>query len=288
MIQARQINLEDWVLSGGGNQGDSYHHKTDNNLLLKLFIQRVPLDIIIDEVELTRNISEAGVKCPKPGELVKAGDRYGIIFQRIPNKKSFCRAIGDDPSCIADMARRQAVLAHELHAKSSEGTPFISVIDWYSQIRDILEIDDFMSKQLDKAFEIVRQNHTPTLIHGDFHFGNIITDGTNDYLIDLGAFAYGNPHFDNSMQYFISHFTPVEILEHDHHISKAQALEFWDEYKAAYYGPDAPSDEELEHEFVPYWMLRMLFFLRDVGHNEKMDILVNMITDRMAAWQPKA
>lgn len=38
-----------------------------------------------------------------------------------------------------------------------------------------------------------------TCLHGDFHIGNIITNGEKDYWIDLGDFAYGAPDFQTIM-----------------------------------------------------------------------------------------
>ncbi|MDO4950331.1 MAG: hypothetical protein Q4E55_09290, partial [Bacteroidales bacterium] len=100
---AQVINPNEWVLVGAGSQGESYNHTTDNRKMLKLFNENIDPDAIIEEINLSRAIREVGVVCPAPGQLVKYGNRYGIIFERILNKKSFCRAIGDDSSCVDDM-----------------------------------------------------------------------------------------------------------------------------------------------------------------------------------------
>jgi len=267
------IDINDWSLSGGGAQGDSFFSKTDNTRMLKLF-NLLSVESIIRELELAQEIKRVGVVSPNPGELVKCGDRYGIVFERIPNKKSFCRAIADDPSCLPDMARRLAMMGRELHSKTYEGDVFISALDYYS---DLLsrnrDIDDYTKKRLGEIIESLRKDERNTLVHGDFHFGNAITDGNTDYFIDLGAFTYGNPAFDISMLFFMSNNDNEAMTMDMYHITGAQASEFWKEFKTVYYGPDAPSDDELWQQFLPYLLLRTLFFEDSMGHMEQFDFM---------------
>jgi len=258
---ARLIDLSEWKLSGGGSQGESYTSRTGEAVILKLFVEGFDTKSIIEELTLSKAIQEAGIPCPDCGDFVRAGNRYGIIFKRIPNKKSFCRAIADDPSCIGDMARRLAAMGLNLHSRSAEGTCFKSALEYYSGIVDqSTTADDRMKGLIREAIAKVSKDDRKTLIHGDFHFGNTITDGERDYFIDLGCFGWGNPEFDNSNLYFSCKLIHERGLMDNYHITPQQALDFWDAYKVAYYGPDAPSDEELYEIYKPYLLIRTLFF----------------------------
>jgi len=278
---AKAIDLNDWELSGGGAQGESFTHKSDKFKILKLYPENADLGMIINEIELARGVQAAGVTCPAPGEFVHVGNRYGIIFEKIQNKKSFCRAIADDPSVSEDMARRFAIMGKDLHQRSSEGTIFISEVGYYQDLLDNCDyLDAQMRVRMQKALDIVKAEDTKTLLHGDYHFGNTITDGVKDYFIDLGSFAYGNAKFDNSLMYSTCNITPDEVINYYYHISHDQAAQFWQEYKKYYYGEPVPSDEQLYKDFLPYLLLRTLFFVSVVGqHPDVMKMMKDFSAD---------
>jgi len=259
-MEPKQIDLNEWILTGEGNQGKSFINKENDDIVLKLFAPVVPKDVVYQEFAQTKSIMAAGVKCPPAYEFVKSDDSYGVIFKRVKNKKSFCRAIADDPSVLPNLAKRLADMGKDLHSKSAEGTPFTSGLDtFYAMVDKSTTADDDLKALITKNYNIVKKVETKTLVHGDYHFGNAITDGETDYFIDLGSMAYGNPDFDNSLLFMIAKYAPEERIMRDHHISKADGLLFWDEYKKAYYGENAPSDEEFEKRFAPYILLRTIF-----------------------------
>ena len=114
-MEARPISLDDFVLSGGGFNGESYNHKSDPLLMLKLYFPgkiKQPLD----EMMLARKVYDMGIPTPEPGEYVVTDDgRYGILFRRIVRKKSFSRATGDNPSNVAKYAAEFAEMCLKLH-----------------------------------------------------------------------------------------------------------------------------------------------------------------------------
>jgi len=266
---AKQIDINDWELSGGGAQGESYFNKANPDLMMKLFMENADIDSVAHEIELSIAIHKLGISCPAQGEFVRYGNRYGITFQRIKNKKSFCKAVGDDPSLYSVLAGRLANMARDLHSRSNNGTSFISLADFYGKLlQENNTMDEQMRKKMEECLEFARKEETNTLTHGDFHFGNVITDGKNDYFIDLGCFSYGNPNFDNSTLYFISRLCPEKYLYKEYHLHEKESHMFWEEYRKAYYGPDAPSTEELHKIYLPYLFLRTLFFESVMGYDD--------------------
>lgn len=277
-MKPKKINLTDWVLNGGGAQGESYFHKRDDSVLLKLFSPHLPSRLAWDEFEAAVNIHSAGLPCIKPDGVVTDGQRFGLIIPRIRNKKSFCRAVGEDPDCLDDMARRLAAIGRYLHTTPANKENFRPALAIYRELWKL-------SRNPDKAYlaacdgilsDMEKNDISGTYLHGDFHFGNVITDGEHDYIIDLGAFSYGNPLFDLSMFYFSTHFMPPGATESVYHISEEEALDFWNAFKRYYYGNISgcdktvagtyvPTDAELERQFAPYLLLRTLSFERDMG-----------------------
>lgn len=269
-MEAKLIDLNDWILSGGGAQGDSYFSKTDDSVMLKLFSGTLPRQDIEHEVELTHNIALAGISCPAVYDFVTDGKRYGITFQRIQHKKSFARAVADDPSLTREFAGRLARMGRELHATKADTSRFRSM----KVILGELLLESTSLSGDDKALYGRFLSEVPevdTYLHGDFHFGNVITDGQKDYYIDLGFFSWGHPFFDISMLYFVSMNNNEERTQDMYHMPCSQTVAFWHDFKKEYFGAELPSDEEIARILAPYMLLRTLVFEHDLGPSSELD-----------------
>ena len=76
-MKAIQIDLSDYEISGGGFNGESYNHKHDPSIMLKLYMPG-KIQQPLDEMELARKVYELGIPTPEPGEYVVTEDgRYG-------------------------------------------------------------------------------------------------------------------------------------------------------------------------------------------------------------------
>ena len=116
MMEPIKITLDDYTLFGGGANGESYDHKTNPDLMLKLYMPgkiKQPLD----EMAMARKVYDLGIPTPEPGDYVMTDDgRYGIRFRRIKDKKSFSRATGDNPELVEQYAQEFAQMCLELHS----------------------------------------------------------------------------------------------------------------------------------------------------------------------------
>jgi len=260
------MNLNDWTRFGGGFQGDSFYHNTDPNIVLKLFSENVDKEYVEHEFNMSLAIQNTGIKCPKVNEMVQVGNRYGIIFQRILNKKSFCRIAGENPEMIENLAERLSRMILEIQSIPSEGLPFPATVDIYRKtLEENTILDDKQRAICQKAIDEVVAEDKAFLVHGDFHFGNVITDGKDDYFIDLGSLSHGNPKFDIAMFYLVTHFSIIPLLEREFHVNVEQAMKFWNAFKKNYYGRDIP-DEEIFASIKNYIILRSLWVLKDTGN----------------------
>lgn len=260
-MEIKKINLFEWELVGGGNQGDSFYNYQDKSIMLKLYQNFISKETVQEEFDLDNEIQNLGIPAPKVLYMVQTGDRYGIVFQRINNKKSLCRIIGEEPERIPEFAKRLFDAGTLLHGISSEGASFPRTIDRYHTL-DTPErqlVGNEMQK-MKQAFELVEKEDDSVLIHGDFHFGNVITDGKKDYFIDLGTISKGNVKWDISMLFMMTHMLPEHMVRFIFHMSKQNADDFWTEFKRLQYGENAPTEEQLWKEFAPYLYLRTLFF----------------------------
>ncbi|MBQ9462901.1 MAG: phosphotransferase [Bacteroidales bacterium] len=255
------INLNDYVPAGEGANGESYNHRTDEGIMLKLYFPG-KIQQPLDEIQIARKVYDAGIPSPEPGDFVVTGDgRYGIRFRRVLGKKSIARAISDDPVHVADYARLFAGMCLKLHATTIDTSQFESVKCRYLRLLD--ENPFFTIAEKDKLERFITDApDAPTAIHGDLHFGNLIFTGDQNYFIDLGDFCYGYPLFDVGMVYVTSILSGSEFRKVNFHIDDATSARFWEFFAQAYFGSDRPLASIVE-EVLPYAGLKTLIIERD-------------------------
>ncbi|MBQ9548653.1 MAG: phosphotransferase [Bacteroidales bacterium] len=260
-MEAIKISLSDYVLSGGGFNGESYNHRSDPSVMLKLYFPG-KIQQPLDEMMLARKVYDLGIPSPEPGEYVVTDDgRYGIRFRRIRDKKSYSRATADRPDLVEQYAAEFAQMCLQLHATHVDTTQFECVKDRYYRL---LEQNPFFSPaEKDKLGRFIADvPDADTAIHGDLQFSNAIFSGDKRYFIDLGDFCYGNPLFDLGMVYLCCYLSGEDFISETFHMPKALAMQFWDHFAPAYFGPDRPL-ADIEEEIRPYAGLKTLIVERD-------------------------
>ena len=153
-MEAIKISLDDYVLSGGGANGESYDHKTDPTVMLKLY-HPGKVQQPLDEMMLSRKVYDIGIPTPEPGEYVVTEDgRYGIRFRRIPGKVSYSRATGDHPEKIKQYAEEFAEMCLQLHATHVDTNQFESVKERYYRL--LSENPFFTADEKDKLNRFIK------------------------------------------------------------------------------------------------------------------------------------
>ena len=128
-MEAKKINLSDFVLFGGGANGESYNHKQDPSLMLKLYFPG-KIQQPLDEMLLARKVYEMGIPTPEPGEYVETEDgRFGILFRRIEGKLVAQSYMMIEYDCPAELLQKACELTPGLDA------PTVTKLhgrEWYS------------------------------------------------------------------------------------------------------------------------------------------------------------
>ena len=260
-MEAIKISLDDYVLFGGGFNGESYNHKTDPSVMLKLYLPG-RIQQPLDEMRLARKVYDMGIPTPEPGEFVVTEDsRFGIRFRRIPGKISYSRATGNHPEKVQQYAEEFAEMCLQLHATHVDTTQFESVKERYYRL--LAENPFFTTKEKDKIGKFIADvPDRDTAIHGDLQFSNAIFAGDKRYFIDLGDFCYGYPLFDVGMMYLCCILDGEEYLSEYFHMHKPTAIKFWEAFAPAYFGRDR-SLKDIEEEIRPFAGLKTLTVERD-------------------------
>lgn len=258
-----QIDLNEYVRTGEGANGASYNHKTDPNIMMKLYFHNFEAAQL--ELELAKKVYDMGIPTPEPGDLVTDGKQMGIRFRRIIGKKSYSRACGDDPEHTEEYAREFARMCKQLHATHVDTTQFESVKERYYHMLDINP--DFTEDQKAKIRQFIASvPDADTALHGDLQFGNGIfveeSGVRKQYFIDLGDFSYGYYMFDLGMVYLCCCLNDEAWTMEVNHMSNATARRFWDAFAREYFGPDADL-EQVEKEVRIFAGIKTLMVERD-------------------------
>ena len=262
-MEAIKISLDDYVLSGGGANGESYAHKTDPTVMLKLYFPG-KIQQPLDEMLLARKVYDIGIPSPEPGKYVVTEDgRYGILFHRIPGKVSYSHATGDHPENVIQYAEEFAEMCLQLHATHVDTTQFENVKDRYHRL--LSENPFFKADEKDKLGRFIDSvPDTDTAIHGDLQYSNVVFTSNHRYFIDLGDFCYGNPLFDLGMVYLSSNLSEEVFIKDTFHMDKVTSVKFWQAFAPAYFGKDR-SLKDIEEEILPFAGLKTLIVERDTN-----------------------
>ena len=260
-MEAIRITLNDYILSGGGANGESYDHKTDPSVMLKLYFPG-KIQQPLDEMVLARKVYATGIPTPEPGEYVVTEDgRYGIRFKRIQGKTSYSRATGNHPEKVQQYATEFAQMCLQLHATHIDTSQFENVKDRYFRLLN--DNPFFTSEEKEKLHQFITNvPDEDTAIHGDLQFSNAIFTDKQRYFIDLGDFCYGNHLFDIGMVYLCCVLSDEPFIKESFHMDKATSIKFWNCFAPAYFGQNR-SLEDIEKEILPFAGLKTLIVERD-------------------------
>ena len=256
-MEPKLINVKDYELSGGGKLGESYYCKDNPQILLKLY----PLGLEkmgLEEFDRAHKVYRIGIPCPEPGELIKTTDgRIGVKYERIIGKKSYARAVSEQPELLEQYAHDFADVCKLLHSTKPDPGLFPQAKERY--IKSMLD-NPYLTDKEKNGLEsfILKLPDAETAVHGDLHFGNVIftPDGKN-YFIDLSDFCIGNPLFDIGIVFLQTNWIPDEMVLELYHMNKNLSMAFWEQFAKFYFGPDVPI-KEVEEMIKPYTFLRIL------------------------------
>ena len=261
-VKAIPVDLADYVYAGEGANGESYYHRYDPDVMLKLYYPG-KVQQPLDEMRIARKVYEAGIPSPEPGDYVTDGTRYGVRFRRIRDKVSFARAVGDHPEDVVRYAEEFAVMCRKLHATHVDTTVFECAKDRY--LRQLGENPFFTAPEKDRLARFIQDApDTDTAIHGDLQFGNALISGEKRYFIDLGDFCYGYPLFDIGMVYCTAFISEKDFVREAFHMEPEPAVRFWQAFAPVYFGQDRPL-RDIESEVRPFAGLKTILVERDMG-----------------------
>lgn len=258
MSEYVKINLEDYIQSGEGGQAITYTRK-DGSSMAKMFHFGLGTETVEREFYISKAVYETGIPCPKPIRLVTDGEHFGAEYEVIANKRSFTRIISQEPEQLDPLTVKFAQLGKKLHSTPANTGVFPDMKD---VIRPWIEKSQCITDPLrQRLLSTLDSLPSPkTCVHGDFHIGNIITNGEKDYWIDLGDFAWGAPEWDLSMNLYLAYYMSPEYMDTLFHLDNATFRKHWSLLLKTYYGLQT-LDEQLacEKNLLKFTALKLIF-----------------------------
>lgn len=245
------IALDGWRMTGGGFTAESYFNE-DGDRMLKLFRDFVPPSEAIGEKRCSRAVMAKGIPTPASGELVRVGNRVGLVYELLHGKRSIARAMADDPDHMEDFIARYAAAAKKLHAMPCDRVGFVSAHDRAcAAITGSPLIDEKKKADVIRFLDGVAE--TGTCLQGDFQYGNSVFVGDQVLFIDLGMFAYGNPLYDLGFLYFTGHAGNAEYADMLYHNTPENLLKAWYLFVRNYFGVETESEvAEIDEMVRPF------------------------------------
>lgn len=184
----RGISVEGCELIGEGGNGAVY--RLDEDTIVKVYKSKVGLEEIDREREYARTAFMNGIPSVIAYDMVKVGESYGVVFEMLKSD-TLGHAMRDDPSKIMDYTDQYVALAKKLHTTEMPDGSIGRVQDIYHRLIDNLTkwcSDEEIALLHGIVDEIPDAN---TVIHGDFHPGNIMLNNDELVLIDMPGISMG-------------------------------------------------------------------------------------------------
>lgn len=196
----KEVSVDGCKLLGRGAKGDVYRY--DDELVIKVFNQNNTYRDVEREIAASRKAFILGMPTAISFGIVSVGDRYGAMYELV-DSETISSCIARAPGQVDVYARGMADLArliHSIEVGADEGFP-----DAKDRLRDYISggvacENEALAEKCMKLIDALPQ--TGTLIHGDFHTGNVFLQKGEPLLIDMDRVSRGHPIAEISDLYY--------------------------------------------------------------------------------------
>lgn len=196
----KEVSVEGCELLGRGAKGDVYRY--DEELVIKVFNENNTYNDVEREIAQTRKAFILGIPTSISFGIVSVGKKYGAMFEMV-DADTLSRYIVRSPRSVSQYAKIMAKVASVIHGVEvceDDGFPYAS-----ERIKEYITggvgmEDKALSKKCIKLIDKLPVSNT--LIHGDFHTGNVFLQKGEPLLIDMDRVSIGHPIFELSDLYY--------------------------------------------------------------------------------------
>lgn len=261
----REVSIEGCPVIGEGHFSTVY--RLDNETIIKVFNKSpVSLEKIQQDQKIAREAFVLGIPTAISYDVVKVGGHYGIVYEMV-NADTLSSIVNKHPELMAELSRKAGKLLRQLH--HTEFKPGILpdiLTTWRGTITTLQEHELLSAEEAGSLHAMLdRIPSRNTFIHYDFHGGNILVQGDELILIDVGDASLGYPAVDLACVYLFAELVPP-VLARDGKklqdligVSAEMMADYWRGLTSAYFETTDHAKLKAYHESVrPYGVFRLL------------------------------
>ena len=233
----REVSVDGCKLLGRGAKGEVYRY--DDELIIKVYNQNNTYRDVEQEIALSRKAFILGIPTAISFGIVSVGKQYGAMYELVESDTlSVC--IARNPGAVDFYAKMMAEVAQTIH--TSTVTPEDDFPDASTRLKGYIKRGvAYESEELaDKCLRLVDTiPEMTTLVHGDFHTGNVFLQNGEPLLIDMDRLSTGHPIVEISGLYYfyvVLGENDPSVVEDFMGFSYETAKQFYDRFMEHYLG----------------------------------------------------
>ncbi len=195
----RTVSVAGCEVIGQGANGNVY--RIDPETVVKTFHDPDSLDEIRHERELARTAFILGIPTAIAYDVVRIQEGgYGAVYELL-NAENYISLLKNEKKSVDELLDMSISLLRLIHSRTVKPGMLPDMkdqaLDWAAFMKDWLP-----PAQADKLYELVaavpRDRH---MLHGDFHFKNIMVQDGESLLIDMDTLSTGHSIFELAAMY---------------------------------------------------------------------------------------
>ena len=195
----RQLSIEGCEMIGVGGVGTVY--RLDDDTIIKVFREGTTMDEVRKEITMSKEAFVMGMPTAISFDVVRVGDQYGLVYELL-HAHTLSACLKQAPERMDELARKYADLFRQMHQIQVPADS--SVPDALAHERSqVLHIRRYFPQEsIDLLLQIL--DAVPSgrsVLHLDLQAKNVMLQGEELMLIDMGEMGYGHPVLDLAHAY---------------------------------------------------------------------------------------
>ena len=188
----RFVSVKGLEQIGAGKHSVVY--RLDGETILKV-VKDMTLEAILAEVKISKDVLFYGIPTAISYDVVCTEEGYGEVYEMF-QAGLLASAVMAEPERREEYLRSFAEMYRAIHAVQIDEGRLVSVRDRYRAAAEALAplVTEEEYAQVRRLIDTVPESRS--FVHGDFHMNNVMLQGKELLLIDVGEAGYGHPLFD--------------------------------------------------------------------------------------------
>ncbi len=260
----REISVEGAGIVGKGRSSIVY--RIDPETIVKLYRPGVPLFKIRQEIDLAKKAFVAGIPTPISYDLVRSGESYGVVFEMLGDADTVGHSLTAHMDEFDEITRKFVdtyKIIHQTDIGDMGGFNSLRTT-WHTWADGMNSQDGFDAPEtelLHKMIDTIPERST--MVHCDYHAGNVMYQNGEIVVIDMADIGYGHPVFDLAGNAFHARYSGSPTRQEVHGMNQENMLRFYNTILSMYFNvTDETKLAEIRTLLDAFGLLRGALFPR--------------------------